>query len=121
MAAAAQALVDAENKRERSPFVASDGLRAVELYTRAAACLRSANDEQAARAAEQSAASLRTRLADELHVRHVRIERLLAQQKYAYIRPEVRNVQELVPDQTSLYASWLSRVEREAELRKNSK
>lgn len=119
-AAAAQALVDAENKRERSPFVASDGLRAVELYARAAACLRVAADEQAARTADKAASTLRERLADELHVRHVRIERLLAQAKYTNMRLEVRNVKELVADRNHPYASWLSRVEREAELRNNT-
>lgn len=120
-AAAAQALADAENKRERSPFVASDGLRAVELYARASGCLRVAGDEQAARVAERAALSLRKRLADELHVRHVRIERLLAEEKYASIPLEVRSVQELVPDRAHPYAGWLSRIEREAELRNNDR
>ena len=120
-AAAMQALGDAESKRERSPFVASDGLRAIELYARAAACFRVADDEAAASSAAQAGEKLRERLGDELHVRHVRIERLLAQEKYASIPLEVRNVQELVPDRTHVYASWLSRVEREAQLRNSIK
>jgi hypothetical protein len=114
----AQRLVaEADSKRERSPFYASDGLIAVRGYLRAAACFSQAGDPHAAEDARKASQQLRTRLSDELHARHVRLERLLAEQKYADIRHEVRLVHELVEDRSHPYASWLSQVEREAEIR----
>lgn len=116
-ALAQRLLADADSKRERSPFYASDGLIAVRGYLRAAACFSQAADPRAAEDARLASKQLKTRLADELHARHVRLERLLAEQKYADVRREVRLVHELVEDRSHPYASWLSQVEREAEIR----
>lgn len=112
--------VDAENKRERSPFYARDGLAAVPLYERAAACYERAGLPGLAREARTAAGSLRQRMADELHVRHVRIERFIAQEKFGPLRRELRLAAEFVQDKSHPYAHWLAAVARETEVRTKS-
>jgi hypothetical protein len=113
---AGEALHDAENKRERSPFYPRDALAAVPLYERAAACFAQVGETQLAQEARQAAVALRERTADEQHVRHVRIERFIAQQKYDALRHEVLLAAELVPDATHPYGAWLSALTRETEM-----
>ena len=117
---AIQDALDAENKRERSPFYARDGLSAVPLYERAAACFERVGLQEAADDARDSARALKRRMSDELHVRHVRIERLIAQEKFDALRHEVRLAAEFVQDKSSHpYAHWLSALARESEVRTN--
>lgn len=113
---AGETLVAAENKRERAPFYPSDGLDAMQLFARAASCYQRAGNERAAREARESAAQLQQRLSDELHVRHVRLERLLAERKYADAKREGQLITEYVADPAHQYRQWLSIVVREGEL-----
>jgi hypothetical protein len=114
-----QERVAAENKAERSPFYPGDGLAAVALYERARVCHLAAGEKQAADESAAASARLRTQLSDELHVRHVRLERFLAQSKFDDVAREARLLSELVPDFGSPYAQWLSAVRREVAVRKN--
>lgn len=109
--------MDAENKRERSPFYARDGLLAVPLYERAAACYERAGLSELARETRSAAGNLKRRMADELHVRHVRIERFIAQEKFEPLRRELRLASEFVQDRSHPYAHWLAAVARETEVR----
>jgi hypothetical protein len=113
---AEESLAAAEMKRERAPFYPSDGLSAVRLFRRAAGCLRGASAEAAARDAEDAADRLQQRLADELHVRHVRLERMLAEQKFAEAKREGTLITQFIADPTNAYSQWLSAVVREGEL-----
>jgi hypothetical protein len=106
----------AEIKRERAPFYASDGLSAVQLFARAADCFERAGDHDDAALARESGEQLRARLADELHVRHVRLERLLSEQKYGELKREGQLIAEYITDPASDYSQWLSAVVREGEL-----
>jgi hypothetical protein len=117
---AEEALRDAENKRERSPFYPRDGLLAVPLYERAAACFERAGERGEASAARASAVLLQKRLSDEQHVRQVRIERFITQEKYDALRHEVLVAAELVKDKSDPYAAWLSALARETEMRSGS-
>lgn len=117
---AEQAQEDADNKRERSPFYPRDGLLAVPLYLRAAACFAQVGEHGAAEESRAAATRLRERLSDELRVRHVRIERFIAQERYDALRKEVAHALALVDDRASPYASWLSALARETEVRTNS-
>jgi hypothetical protein len=100
-------LAEADSKRERSPFYAGDGLLAVRTYLRAAACFERGSDAGAAEEARKASRQLEARLSDELRIRHVRLERLLAEHKYTEVKREVRLVHELVEDTSHPYASWL--------------
>jgi hypothetical protein len=108
---------DAESKAERAPFYPSDGLHAVHLYERSAACHEQAGDGEAARDARDAAARLKRQLEDELHVRHLRLERFLVQAKYDEVWRELQMVSEFVADKSHPYAHWLSAVKREIEVR----
>lgn len=107
----------AENKRERSPFYASDGIAAVQLFRRAASCYEQAGQTPAAEFARGASDELLVRLKDELHVRHVRLERLLAEQKYDEAKREGKMISEFIADSSHEYSQWLSAVVREGELR----
>lgn len=113
---AVETLFAAENKRERAPFYPSDGLAAMRMFARAGSCYERAGNEPAAHDAREAAAQLQRRLSDELHVRHVRLERLLAQQKYAEAKREGQLIAEFIADPTHEYNQWLSAVVREGEL-----
>jgi hypothetical protein len=119
-ALADESLRDAENKRERAPFYPRDGLAAVSSYERAAVCFELAGRPREAREAREAAAPLKQRMRDEQHVRHVRIERFIAQEKYDALRHEVLIAAELVHDKGDPYAAWLSALARETELRRDS-
>jgi hypothetical protein len=108
---------DADNRRERSPFYPRDGLSAVPLYERATACYERAGEHEAARETREAAKSLKQRMADEFHVRQVRIERFIAQEKLDALRHEVLLTAEFVQDKSHPYAHWLSALAREADVR----
>jgi len=112
-----QTTVEAENKRERSPFYPSDALDAITLFERAASCYESARDTTRAREANDAAATLRESVNGDIHVAHVRLERFLAEQKSEEARAEARGLLSMMPS-GSPYAQWLSTVIREAELKK---
>lgn len=111
-----ESLLAAEAKQERAPFYARDGIAAVRLFQRAGACYQLAGDGRAADEARAGAAALHGRLSDELHVRHVRLERLLAERRYADAKRESQLIAEYVADPATPYGQWLSAVVREGEL-----
>jgi hypothetical protein len=113
--------LDADNRRERSPFYPRDGLLAVPLYERAAACYERAGERNAARETREAAAALRRRMSDEFHVRQVRIERFIAQEKLDALRREVLLTAEFVEDKAHPYSHWLSALAREAEVRTHAR
>jgi hypothetical protein len=108
-------------KAERSPFYPGDGLAAVSSYERARVCFAVAGEKRAAQEAASASERLRQQLADELHMRHVRLERFLAQNKFDDVSREVVLLAELVPDHSHPYAQWLSAVRREVAVRNNQK
>jgi hypothetical protein len=110
----------ADIKRERSPFHAGEGVRAVPLYRQAAACWGAAGDGEAASAALASANALAARLRDELRVRQVRLERFLAVRNYDAARSEIHVLKELTRERTCPYAQWLVAAEREIRTRAGS-
>jgi hypothetical protein len=118
---AEQEAEDAESKAERAPFYPGDGLVAVRLYQRAAACHERAGDADTAREEREAARLLSRQLSDELHVRHVRLERFLTQQKYDEVERELPTLAEFVRDKSHPYAHWLSAVKRELAVQKNAR
>lgn len=107
----------AESKRERAPFYASDGVAAIQLFRRAESCYEQGGQSEAAQFARGASDELHARLRDELHVRHVRLERLLAEEKYDDAKREGKLISEFIADPANEYSQWLSAVVREGELR----
>src|SRR6266545_461569 len=83
----------ADTKRERSPFAPEDGVTAVPLYLRAAACFRMAGHPDEERESIADATSLRRRLSDDFHLNQLRLERALDTQQWELARHQIHRLQ----------------------------
>lgn len=108
---------DAHLRGERAPFFPREGVVAVTRYEEAAACFKQLGVQIEAQAAERNAAALRHELADEFHLRHVRLERLLSVKKYDAAQRELQVLRDFVSRNDGPYAQWLSAVQREINAR----
>jgi hypothetical protein len=110
-------LLEAESARERAPFNAEDGIAAVSLFERAAACYKAAGSPHASEDAASAASALKSRLGDEFHVHRVRLERALTTRRYEDARTEVRILLTFVGRRSGDYTRWLSDLDRQIELK----
>jgi len=108
---------EANLQAERAPFYPRDGVSAVARYEEAAACLEQDGRTAEAKGAERAANHLRSSLADQFHVRHVRLERYLSIKKYDAAQREVHVLQDFLNRREGEYAQWLSAVQRELNMR----
>lgn len=108
---------EANLQAERAPFYPRDGVSAVIRYEEAAVCLEQDGRAQEAKSAERAANHLRQALADQFHVRHVRLERYLSIKKYDAAQREVHVLQDFLNRREGEYAQWLSAVQRELNMR----
>lgn len=107
-------MAQAQLALERAPFSPRDGVHAVELSLRAAACYASADaDADQARAAAERA---RAQLEREFHVHQVRLERALQARDRERTRREIRLLLSFVAGRPSAYADWLVLLERQLDL-----
>ncbi len=98
----------AEGKRERSPFVAKDGLQAVLLYEQAAACYRQANQPANAGEADKAAAQLRASLVQDFRARRVRLEHLMAVGDYELAKHDVAVLRAMTEGKQGSWVNWLA-------------
>jgi len=115
-ALAEQAEIEADSQRERSPFYQPAALGALNLFERAAGCYEAARDTQSAEDALKAAEELRTRVSDDVHIRHVRLGRFISRKDYAAVNHEATLLAGLIDDKVGPYGRWLSAVRRESEL-----
>ena len=108
---------DAHLKSERAPFFPREAVAAVTRYEQAAACFKQLGLHGEAKAAERGGSLLRRVVADDFHLRHVRLERLLSIKRYAAAQRELQVLQDFVTRKDSPYAQWLSAVQRELSAR----
>jgi hypothetical protein len=123
---AALALASEQNelagaKRERRPFRASDGVRAVGLYRTTAACFRSAGDAPRAAEAQRAAHVLERDLDESYRTHRVRLEHALATKNYEVAQVEVRALRELLRDHSGDYTTYLQSLSRRLALRQGKK
>jgi hypothetical protein len=127
---AAAALADsqtllADAKRERAPFDPKDGVAASDLYELAASCFKVAGAKAEADHAKSSAAAMRKIMSDDFHTHRIRFERALATKDYEGARTEVnilldfmdRDPEREQPKGAAEYATWLSTMDRQIELK----
>ena len=114
-------LLQADAERERAPFRPEEGVAAVEGYARAAACLGLAGDDTGAVNATNAAERLKAKLNDEFHVHQVRLEHALATKAYERVRVEARALLAFVGRRGGEYASFLSNLDRQVELKFSGK
>ena len=109
----------AESSRERAPFDAERGVNAVALYARAAACFRAAAKPEDAKRATLAADDLKRKMNQGFHLHQVRLDWAQETHHYDEARTEVRLLLSFVGQRGGEYATFLSALDRQIEL-KNS-
>jgi hypothetical protein len=102
----------AEADRERSPFVAKDGIQAVQLYETAAECFRKGGDADKAASATTAAESLRQSITLDFRARRVRLEHLLAVEDYELAARDVRVLRTLTEGKRGPWVDWLGKMDQ---------
>ena len=102
------------SKRERSPFAPGDGVEAVTLLERAAACYRNAQRQNEANEAMEDAKVLRGRLEDDYRVHRVRVEHAFKIHDPAVAKRELRVLLPLTEHLRGPYTDWLRQLDRAA-------
>ncbi|MFO0649851.1 MAG: hypothetical protein U0326_26770 [Polyangiales bacterium] len=105
------------SKAERMPFRTQDGIEAVTYYAQAAACFRSAGNNEAATEAMRRANGLRARLEEEYTAHRFRLERALEQTRYEDALYEVKMLTALVTHRRGPYLTALNTLERQLTIR----
>jgi hypothetical protein len=108
-------------KRERRPFRASDGVRAVELYRLTAACFRAGGNAPLAGHADGDAQALERDLDESYRTHRVRLEHALSTKNYQVAQIEVRALRDLTNGHAGEYSNWLSSLSRRLSLRGGKK
>lgn len=108
-------------KRERRPFRASDGVRAVALYRMTAACFRAGGNAPLAEHAEGDAQALERDLDESYRTHRVRLEHALSTKNYRVAQIEVRALRDLTNGHAGEYSSWLSSLSRRLGMRQGKK
>jgi hypothetical protein len=104
-------------KRERRPFRASDGVRAVELYRTTAACFRAGGNAPLAEHADRDALALERDLDESYRTHRVRLDHALETKNYQVAQIEVRALRDLTTGHAGEYTSWLESLSRRLGLR----
>jgi hypothetical protein len=108
-------------KRERRPFRASDGVRAVELYRLTAACYRAGGNAPLAEHADGDAQALERDLHESYRTHRVRLEHALSTKNYQVAQVEVRALRDLTNGRPGEYSNWLQSLSRRLGLRLGKK
>jgi|RhiMethySRZTD1v2_1073278.scaffolds.fasta_scaffold24069_3 hypothetical protein len=117
LALAEQQLELANAKRERRPFRAHDGVRAVTLYGTAAACFEQGARADSQRRALSAAEALRLDLEESYRTHRVRLEHALSTKNYPLAHQEVRALRDITSSASGEYVTWLSSLDRRLTLR----
>jgi hypothetical protein len=120
VAAAENLRLAASGKRERSPFSPLDGVAAVPLYRRAAACLTLAGRGNDAQEASFDAERLRAKMDDEYRIHRVGLERTLIDQDWEGARKHIHVLLSFLGGRSGKYVEWLSNADRRLQLKVGS-
>lgn len=120
-ALASEKWVLAEGKAERRPFRVQDGVQAVPLYEAAAACFRTAGDEDRAKGATDSATMLRDKVNEDYRAHQVRLEHALSVNDLPMAHKEVKILLAFTEGQSGPYVEWLSNIDRQLQLKLGEK
>jgi hypothetical protein len=104
-------------KQERRPFHVQDGVAAVPLFETAAACFGAAGEPEAAKAASERAATLRSDIADDFRTHRVRLEYAISRKNWEIAQKEVRVLLNFLEGQQHDYVNWLSSLDRRLRLK----
>lgn len=100
----------ADGKRERMPFVITDGVAAVPLYETAAACYRVGGLPDEAKEADEASASLRSGLTNEFRARRLRLSQMLKVEDWEMAQRDALVLRKLLHGKKGRYVEWLGSV-----------
>ncbi|MBL8609591.1 MAG: hypothetical protein JNL38_19830 [Myxococcales bacterium] len=107
--------------RERYPFAAEEGARALADFSRAEACFMRAGRGDLAQGSRDLSASLGARIAQDVHVHHARLLHAIETDDVTHARREVRAQKALMRGQSGAYVDWLDLVDRRLEVAEQKK
>jgi hypothetical protein len=107
----------AQGMRERAPFYAEDGVRAIPHFRRAAACYGVAGDSASSRAALTDAQNLEQRINREFHVHRARLDYALSTAQYDKALSEVHLLSSYLGDQPSEFKTRLKWIDQQIQLK----
>lgn len=99
--------------RERAPFSAEDGVRAVQDFEQAQVCFLTAGNSEAAIDARNAADHLKRELERDFHVHQVRLERALITRHYLHARVESQMLLSFAGQRSDPYFTWLANLDRQ--------
>ena len=111
-AAAEEQLMAADAQRERYPFDASEGVRAVAHYELAGACFARAGAPERAARAQRERDQLARALQEDLRAHQAQLEWSLARRRYDVTARAVRALQALLVDRDDAHAQWIDQLAR---------
>lgn len=120
-ALASEKWVLAEGKAERRPFRVQDGVQAVPLYEAAAACFKTAGDDDRAKGATEAAQNLRSKVGEDYRAHQVRLEHALSVNDLPMAHREVKILLAFTEGQSGPYVEWLSQIDRQLQLKLGEK
>ncbi|HJL19175.1 MAG TPA: FHA domain-containing protein [Sandaracinaceae bacterium LLY-WYZ-13_1] len=104
-------------KSERYPFSAQDGVQAVRLYGRAAACYRAVGASEPAGLMEREGDLMKRRIEEDYRTHRLRLERALEQGRLPDALLETRALVELLRHrEADPYLAWLRQLARQLQL-----
>ena len=114
-AAAEEQLLTADVERERYPFHAYEGVRAVARYELASACFTQARALEAAARARHERDALALAVQRELRAHQAQLEWSLSRRRYDVAGRTVRALQALLVGREDAHAQWIDQLARELE------
>jgi hypothetical protein len=108
--------VQAEGKRERSPFDVVDGVSAVPLFEVAADCFKVAGDEARSREMVTAGTKLRAQLDEDYRAHRMRLQHAIDIKEMSTVQREVKVILAMLRGQTGAYVVWLSNLDRQLKL-----
>jgi hypothetical protein len=100
----------ADSKRERMPFLITDGVAAVGIYETTAACYRVGGMQAEARAADETASALRRQLSNDFRSRRLRLSQMLKVEDWDMARRDALVLRSLLHGKKGSYVEWLNGV-----------
>jgi hypothetical protein len=111
----------AHGKRERMPFVMTDGVAAVDMYQVAAACFRLGGREAEAENAKNTAEGLKAYIVNDFRARRLRLDHMLKVEDFEIAAQDVDVLRSLTRGKKGRYVQWLAAVDKQLEPKRKKK
>ena len=111
----------AHGKRERMPFVMTDGVAAVDMYLVASACFSAGGQEAEAQSAKETAEALKAQITNDFRARRLRLDHMLKVEDFEVAAEDVEVLRSLMRGKKGRYVQWLAMVDKRLEPHRKKK